>query len=159
MSNLCSRGIVGCKHDEDNEITAESVLYYFGENEGYVISRNMYSYFGCCTEERMDALITVLVHLRRVTKEIAPVSSSSWGLVGVDHPKIKKQKTLTFKEMPPGKVHLVENGVMIHDRDGELLYEYATTEDPEEVTCGQCKNILESRRTKALKQLGEQWMV
>lgn len=146
--NLCSRGIYGCKHDEGHIPTKESVLKYFEDHDGYVLSKNIGGYFGCCTRERDDALYWVMDHLRRETKQIAPISAGTWGLVGVEHPKAQKQQALIFKEDPPGKIHLVQDGVMIHDRDGELLFDYATTEDESEVTCGGCLNILKARKRK-----------
>jgi hypothetical protein len=124
-------------------------LNYFKEHNGYVLSRDLNSYFGCCTTERTDALSTVLSHLQYETKEIRHVSASALGLVGSNHPKAQKQQRLIFKEMPPGKIHLIEDNVMIHDSGGRLLYEYATTEDPDEVTCGLCLNILKARDRKS----------
>lgn len=147
-SNLCSRGIYGCKHDEGHFPTRENVLQYFTDHDGYVLARDLNSHFGCCTTERSDALTMVLSHLQHVTKEIARVSASAWGLVGSTHPKAQKQKQFQFKEAPTGKVHMVEDGVMIHDRDGALLFDYATTEDPDEVTCGSCRNILRIRERR-----------
>lgn len=140
--DLCSRRIQGCKHDEGHIPTRESVLQYFAENDGYVLSRSLYGHFGCCTRERTDALIAVVSHLQYTTKEIAHISASAWGLVGSEHPKAQKQQQLIFKETTTGKIHLVEDGTMIHDRDGALLFEYATTEDPDEVTCGTCLRLL-----------------
>lgn len=142
---LCSRGIYGCKHDEGHVPTRDNVLAYFADHDGYVVSRYLYDHFGCCTEERTDQLMSVMTQLRRVDKKIAPVSASAWGLVGVEHPKIQQQKEMLFKEAPKGKIHFVEDGVMIHDRDGELLFDYVTTEDRDEVTCGLCLNILKKR--------------
>jgi hypothetical protein len=147
-SNLCSRGVYGCRHDEDNIPTRESVLYYFAERDGYVLSRDLHDHFGCCTRERTDALSTVLSHMQYVTKEIAHISASAWGLTGIEHPKAQKQQQFQFKEVPTGKVHLVEDDVMIHDRDGALLFDYATTEAPDEVTCGLCRQILRARKAK-----------
>jgi hypothetical protein len=147
-SNLCSRGVYGCRHDEGHIPTKERVLKYFADHDGYVVSRRMHDHFGCCTEERTQALTSVLSHLQHVTQEIKPISASAWGRVGSDHPKVQKQQQLISKELTTGKVHLVEDGVMIHDRDGALLFEYATTEDSDEVTCGLCKNILRSRKEK-----------
>jgi hypothetical protein len=148
MSDLCSRGIYGCKHDEGHIPTRESVLHYFADHDGYVLSRRLNEHYGCCTEERSDALTSVLTSLEHETKEIAPLLGGAWGLIGSEHPKVQKQQQLIFKEHPPGKLHLVEDGVMIHDRDGALLFDYATTEDPGEVTCGLCLNILRVRKEK-----------
>jgi hypothetical protein len=148
-SNLCSRGIYGCRHDEGHIPTNETVLQYFKDHDGYVLSRNLYDYFGCCTTEQTSELSVVLSYLQHATKDIQPVSASAWGLVGVEHPKIQKQQRLISKEMTTGKIHLVQDGVMIHDRDGALLFDYATTEDPDEVTCGLCLNILKVRNKKS----------
>lgn len=140
--NLCSRGIYGCKHDEGNIPTRESVQEYFYDHDGYVLSRSLNDHFGCCTEERTDALTMVLSHMQHETKEIARVSASAWALTGYEHPKAQKQQKLMFKETTTGKVHLVQDGTMIHDRDGALLFDYATTEEVEEVTCGTCLRLI-----------------
>lgn len=143
---LCSRGIYGCKHDEGHVPTRDSVLTYFADHDGYVLSRDLHDHFGCCTQERTDTLSSVLTHLEYTTKEIARASASAWALTGLKHPKVQKQKQFQFKEAPTGKIHLIEEGVMIHDREGRLLFDYATTEDADEVTCGLCLNILKKRK-------------
>lgn len=148
MSNLCSRGIYGCRHDEGHIPSRESVLQYFADHDGYVLSRDLHSHFGCCNRERTDALSSVLSHLQYISKEIRHISASAWGLVGCEHPKAQKQTQLNFKEAPVGKVHLVQDEVMIHDRDGALLFDYATTEDVAEVTCGTCLRIVAIRKEK-----------
>jgi hypothetical protein len=145
---LCSRGIYGCKHDEGHIPTQESVRQYFLDHDGYVLSRNLHSHFGCCIRERTDALSSVLSHLQYVTKEIRLISASAWGLVGSEHPKVQKQTQFQFKEAPTGKVHFVQANVMIHDRNGALTFDYATTEDPNEITCGTCLQILRARQAK-----------
>ncbi|HXQ36965.1 MAG TPA: hypothetical protein VN843_23335 [Anaerolineales bacterium] len=147
-ADLCSRGIYGCKHDENHIPTRETVLQYFADNDGYVLSRDLWSRFGYCTEERAKAFSEVISDLQYRTKEIAPVSPSAWGLVGHDNPKIHKQTSFIFQELPPGKTHFMQDGVMIHDRDGALLYEYVSTEDVNLVTCGVCLNILKARAKK-----------
>lgn len=86
--------------------------------------------------------------MQYVTEEIAHISASAWGLTGSEHPKAQKQQRLNFKEDPIGKVHLIQDDVMIHDKDGALLFDYATTEDPDEVTCGTCLQILRARKKK-----------
>lgn len=144
-SNLCSRGVYGCKHDEGHIATRENVLWYFADHDGYVLSRHLNEYFGCCERTRTDALTSVLSYLQHVTKEIVCVSASAWAVAGSTHPKVQTQKALLFSELPPGKVHLLERGVMIHDRNGALLYEYVSTENVSEVTCGLCLNILKAR--------------
>lgn len=140
--NLCSRGIYGCKHDEGYVPTNETVLQYFADHDGYVLSRALNDHFGCCTEERTDELTSVLSHLQHETKQIGRLSASAWGLVGCEHPKAHKQQRLMFKEASTGKVHLVQDGTMIHDRDGALLFDYATTEAVSEVTCGTCLRLI-----------------
>lgn len=150
--SLCSRGIYGCKHDDGHIPTRESIQQYFYDHDGYVLSRALSDHFGCCTQERTDALTSVLSHMQHETKEIARISASAWGLAGYEHPKAQKQQRLMFKEAPTGKVHLVKDDVMIHDRDGGLLFDYATTEDPDEVTCGTCQQILRARQAKLEKQ-------
>ena len=148
---LCSRGIYGCRHDEGHIPTRKNVLQYFADHDGYVLSRDLHGYFGCCTRQHTDALSSVLSHMQYTTGEIAHISASAWGLVGSEHPKVQKQQQLHFKEAPTGKVHLVEDGVMIHDRDGALLFNYATTEDQDEVTCGLCLQILRARKAKLVR--------
>src|SRR5438477_11564219 len=98
--NLCSRGVYGCKHDEGRVSTAQIVLKYFKDHNGYVLSRDLNGYFGCCTKERTDALSTVLSHLQYSTNEIRHISASALGLVGSEHPKAQKQERLIFKEAP-----------------------------------------------------------
>lgn len=149
--NLCSNGIYGCRHDEGHIPTRGSVLQYFAAHDGYVLSRDIHDHFGCCTRERTDALTSVLSNLQHVTGEITRLSASAWGLTGSEHPKAQKQQRFTFKEAPTGKVHFVEDTVMIHDRDGTLLFDYATTEAPDEITCGTCLQILRARRAKLEK--------
>lgn len=142
MSNLCSRGVYGCRHDEGHIPTRDSVLQYFKDHDGYILSRYMHDHFGCCTEERSDKLSAVLSDLLSAG-EIKLVSSSAWGLVGSDHPKIQTQKQFQFKEDPTKKVHFITEGrVMIHDRDQKLLFDYVGTENPDEVTCGTCLRLL-----------------
>lgn len=145
--NLCSRGIYGCKHDEGHIPTKKSVLKYFEDNGGYVLSRDLYDHFGCCTRERTDEMIHVMIKLEQ-DNLVKHVSASAYGMVGSDHPKVQKQQMFTFKELPPGKIHFVEDGVMIHDREGRLLFDYATTTDESEITCGLCLNMLKARRKK-----------
>ena len=143
--NLCSRGIYGCRHDEGHIPTKDTVLKYFADRDGYVLSKDLNNYFGCCTRERTDALSSILTHMQYVSEEIKHLPGGAWGLVGSEHPKIQKQKQILFKEMPPGKIHLRQDGVMIHDRDGILPYDYVITEDVDEVTCGTCLQILRAR--------------
>lgn len=145
---LCSRRVYGCRHDEGHIPTTESVLQYFADHDGYVLARDLHGYFGCCIRERTEALTKVISHLQHTTKEIRLISASAWGLVGSDHPKVQKQQQMQFKEAPIGKVHLVQDNVMIHDRDGALPFDYATTENVDEITCGLCRNILRARSSK-----------
>src|SRR3954471_20278136 len=103
-SNLCSKGVYGCRHDEGHIPTRESILQYFTEHDGYVLSRDLHGHFGCCTRERTDTLSSVLSHMQYVTKEISHISASAWGLTGSEHPKAQKQQRFSFKEAPTGKV-------------------------------------------------------